>query len=75
MNFQPFSIKTLIVILTIVIIYFSFINISFTSVPYVNILIRSLISCILIVFSVQYFNLSDDINSLIKDFRTNYFKI
>ena len=38
-------------------------------------LIRSLISCILVVFSVQYFNLSDDINSLIKDFRTNYFKI
>ena len=75
MNFHPFSIKTLIVILTIVIIYFSIVNISFTSVPYVNILIRSLISCILVIFSVQYFNLSDDINSLIKDFRTNYFKI
>ena len=45
-------------------------NISFTSLPYVNILIRSLISCILVVFSVQYFNLSEDINSLIKDFRT-----
>jgi O-antigen/teichoic acid export membrane protein len=75
MNFQPFSTKTAIAFLMIVVIYFGLNYIPLTSIALVNIVIRSLIACILVVFTVQHFKLSDDISSLIKEFRESYLKI
>ena len=75
MNFQPFSTKTAIAFLMIVVIYFGLNYIPLTSMALVNIVIRSLIACVLVAFTVQYFKLSDDISSLIKEFRESYLKI
>ena len=75
MNFQPFSTKTVITFLMIVVIYFGLCYIPLTSMPLVNIVIKSLIACLLVAFTVQYFKLSDDISSLINEFRENYLKI
>ena len=75
MNFQPFSTKTAITFLMIVVIYFGLCYIPLTSMPLVNIVIKSIIACLLVAFTVQYFKLSDDISSLINEFRENYLKI
>ena len=75
MNFQPFSTKTAIAFLMIVVIYFGLNYIPLTSIALVNIVIRSLIACILVAFTVHHFKLSDDISSLIKEFRESYLKI
>ena len=75
MNFQPFSTKTAITFLMIVVIYFGLYYIPLTSMPLVNIVIKSLVACLLVAFTVQYFKLSDDISSLINEFRENYLKI
>ena len=74
MNFQPFSTKTAIAFLMIVVIYFGLIYIPLTSMALVNIAIRSLIACVLVAFTVQYFKLSDDISTLIKDLERELFK-
>ena len=75
MNFQPFSKKTIITFLMIAVIYFGLNYIPLTSMALVNIVIRSLIACLLVAFTVQHFKLSEDISSLIKDIRENYLKI
>ena len=75
MKFQPFSTKTAIAFLMIVVIYFGLNYIPLTSMALVNIVIRSLIACLLVAFTVQHFKLSEDISSLIKEVRENYLKI
>ena len=72
MNFQPFSSKTAITFLMIVAIYFGLNYIPLTSMALLNIVIRSLIVCVLVAFTVQHFKLSEDISSLIKEIRKNY---
>ncbi len=74
MNFQPFSIKTFVVILMILLIYFSVSYIPLTKITLLDILIRSLISCTLVAFSVKYFKLSVDINSLSSKIFRKYLK-
>ena len=75
LNFQPFSKKTLIAILMIIIIFFMLNYVPLTSSPFVNIFIKSLVTFILVAFAVQYFSLSDDINTIINDIKKNYLKI
>ena len=69
MNFQPFSSKTAITFLMIVAIYFGLNYIPLTSMALLNIVIRSLIVCVLVAFTVQHFKLSEDISSLLKEIR------
>lgn len=65
MNFHPFSKKTALSILMIVVIYFLLSYLPLTSLSLLNIIIRCTLACLLVVFSVQYFKLSEDIKQII----------
>ena len=74
MNFQPFSKKTAITFLMIVVIYFGLNFIPLTSMALVNIVIRSLIACLSVAFTIQYFKLSEDISILLNSTYNKFFK-
>ncbi len=69
MNFHPFSIKTAIALLMILVIYFliSILPLSSASLisSIINIIIRCVIACSLVIAVVQYFKLSEDISHII----------
>ena len=64
LNFHPFSIKTILAILMIIGIYFFVSFLPLTSISLINILIRCIIACLLVVLYVHYFKLSEDINQI-----------
>ncbi|MBF45879.1 MAG: hypothetical protein CMD38_06375 [Flavobacteriales bacterium] len=74
MNFQPFSSKTAITFLMMLAIYFGLNYIPFTSMALLNIIIRSLIVCVLVAITVQYFKLSEDISNLLNSSFNKFFK-
>ena len=68
MKFHPFSIKTSISLLMIILIFFCVNYIPLTQFVLFNILIRCLLVSLLLIFMVRYFNLSQDINDILNNF-------
>jgi len=66
MKFHPFSVKTAIAFLMIAGIYILLSIIPLTSFSFVNIFIRCILACSLVVFCVLYFKLSEDISQIIQ---------
>ena len=72
MNMHPFSYKTIQAIALIIGIYFLVFLIPVTSHALLNIILRSIIVFMLIIPSLLYFGLSDDIDKISKDIALRY---
>ena len=65
LSMHPFSKKTVMVIISLVVVFVVTYLLPMTSVGLINIFIRCLVSCVLFIISIRILNLSDDINSII----------
>ena len=73
MNMHPFSYKTIYTIFLLVIIYFLVFFLPSTGYAFFDIFWRSLIAILIFGPLVLYFNLSDDISLMMKDFKNRLF--
>ena len=74
MNFHPFSSKTLIAVITIVAIYCIVGFIPLTTISILNIVLRCIMACCLLMFAVHSFKLSDDIMHLVNSSLNKFLK-
>lgn len=74
MSFHPFSVKTVITALMIAFIYFFVSILPLTDYSFINIIIRCLIACSLVILTVKYFKLSEDISNLLNSTFNKFFK-
>ena len=73
MNMQPFSCKTIYTIILLILIYFLLIFLPNTGYALFDIFWKSLIALLIFGPLVLYFNLSDDISLMMKDFKNRFF--
>tara|TARA_B100000214_G_scaffold78097_1_gene52701 strand:+ start:4963 stop:6420 length:1458 start_codon:yes stop_codon:yes gene_type:complete len=73
MNMQPFSYKTIYTIILLILIYFLLIFLPNTGYALFDIFWKSLIALLIFGLLVLYFNLSDDISLMMKDFKNRFF--
>ena len=73
MNMQPFSYKTIYTIILLILIYFLLIFLPNTGYALFDIFWKSLIALLIFGPLVLYFNLSDDISLMMKDFKNRFF--
>ena len=73
MNMQPFSYKTIYTIILLILIYFLLIFLPNTGYALFDIFWKSLIALLIFGPLVLYFNLSDDISLMMKDYKNRFF--
>lgn len=66
-NMQPFTSKTLLVIVIITLLYLGGIYITFSSIPLLNIILKSVLITIVYAVLMLVFKASDDINGLVQN--------
>ncbi len=73
MNMHPFSYKTIYTIILLILIYFLLIFLPNTGYALFDIFWKSLVALLIFGPLVLYFNLSDDISLMMKDFKNRFF--
>jgi len=73
MNMQPFSLQTIKTILLLFAMFFTLDFLPNSSYAFVDIIWKSIVVVILLIPTVLYFNLSEDITAIVKELKSKFF--